>query len=211
MMMMPQGNLPQIHHTTPDGRGGHVVRMNRPANWGMPPNFIPDENGVAPAAAAAAAAANPQIVMNAQGGAAMADGNHGGDQRDAFDYMYIGFRVLALLFAVYFSSSASRFFSAFTMLSVFLLFNTLRDFRRWRERQNRRNNPAEAPAANPQPVAPPADEGVIAPVNAENAGQEGAPPVAAVPEPEAGLLSTVLSLVVGFITSLVPDINGVVA
>ncbi|OQV23472.1 hypothetical protein BV898_02591 [Hypsibius exemplaris] len=199
-------HFPHLLHNMTPGQA-NLLQMNpQPAGFGDA-QHIHNHNGRAPEAPAAR---DPQVVVNAHGGAE----NDAGDQRDAFDYVYIGFRLCALLFVVYLSSSATRFFSVFTMLSVFLFFNTLRDFRRWRERQLRRN--AEAAAAAAAPVVPPAEravpvagEGAGAGENVQNVAQPGeAPPPA---EPEAGLLTTVLSLVVGFITSLVPDLNGIAA
>ncbi|GAV04903.1 hypothetical protein RvY_15106 [Ramazzottius varieornatus] len=132
----------------------------------------------------------PQVVMNAaQGGNVINEDEVG--RRDAFDWFYTCFRLVALIVAIYVSSSTSRFFWAFTMVSIILLFNTVRDFVQWRARHQRQQREAER--ANQ--------------VNAVE-GQEGegnaqaevvAPPV------NPGLFSTAVNIVVGFITSLVPE------
>lgn len=202
--MAPDVSFAHLPNGTPGGIGANIIRMNQPGGFG-----VANHAGVAEmqAGPGAGGAGHQQVVMNAQGGAAIVEGE--GEQRDAFDMAYMGFRLVALLCAIYFSSSTSRFFSAFTMLSIFLLFNTIRDFRRWRERHMRRNAEAgQEPMGNPVPVdGQVGGQALPGEPHAENAAS-------AVPEPvavEPGLFSTVFTLVAGFFTSLVPDINNVLA
>jgi hypothetical protein len=111
---------------------------------------------------------------------------------DLLDWGYMILRVLLLLGLVFFYSSTTRFFSAFTMLALFLVFNTIRDFRRWRERYIRQQR--QAPDA-----APPAGEN---PAAANPAAGDAAP---AQEEQHHGLISTVFNIVVGFVASLIPE------
>lgn len=133
--------------------------------------------------------ANPHQPVNIQ----LQENDQG--NRDFLDWAYISMRLVLFLCIIYLYSSTSRFFSAFTMLALFLLFNTIRDFRRWRERHARRQEAAQVP--------PPPADGVDAPVDDTTPQADGV--VLPMEQQQPGLISTVVSIVTGFVTSLVPE------
>ncbi|XP_055357685.1 homocysteine-responsive endoplasmic reticulum-resident ubiquitin-like domain member 1 protein [Paramacrobiotus metropolitanus] len=124
--------------------------------------------------------------------------------RDVLDWMYISLRVLLFVLIIFLYSSTARFFSAFAIFALVLLFNTVRDFRRWRER-TRQQQQQQPPAAPPVPGAA---EGAVDPAMAGNNADRSI--INVTPnQPAQGFWGGCVNFVSGLLASLVPDNNGV--
>lgn len=100
------GTYPNLGFSPVFASTAGTVPVNAPQGFVPAPQNAPRANNAAPAA-------NPNIRMNAQGGAVLDEDEEDAENRDWLDWFYIVCRAIVLFSVVYFYSSLSRFMVVF--------------------------------------------------------------------------------------------------